>query len=191
MANIFQLVPHDVLQNELLPLLNVSDRVTFNRVNHPFERIYKKLSTDYLMRIHINVMKQQYNIITARLNNRYGPNDVDLTLKQAADVVQLYFKLFSLLESPLFVPVFQHDTRGRGAICLTIANMTEDVDFVEHTSEEMKDNLRVRCAEVQAYITGIPFVREIAKSVPRRSTWHCLSPAERAAALRAGRSEQD
>jgi hypothetical protein len=55
----------------------------------------------------------------------------------------------------------------------------------------MKDNLRTRCAEVQTYITTIPFVREINKAPTLKRKWMMLSQSERAMALRAGISDME
>ena len=79
----------------------------------------------------------------------------------AAEVAHVYFKIYSFLEDPLFVPVLKYDTRARSCLSETLERLYEDSESLEQTSDDMKDNLRTRCAEVQSYITTIPFIREI------------------------------
>ena len=191
MTNIFQTVPHDVLNYVIGPFLNANDRTALNRVNHPFERVYKKFNFEYAMRRHISAMGDKYNTITKRLNHFYGPLDVEWTLRQAEMVTQIYFNIMNLVEDPLFVPIRKYSAHGRNSVSLSLERMYEDVETYDHVSEGMKENLRVRCAEVQAYIAGTPFVRDIPKMVVvfARRKWLRLSDAERAIALRAGLSD--
>ena len=221
MANIFQSVPHDVLNHVIAPFLDANDRTTFNQINHPFERVYKKFPTDYAIKKHLSVMKNKYNLMCRRqeelsetliaaeewlldasqeLTLAYETVDLataataaaeqtaaywamlreeDAALTAAheasqkaesarlvakavaAEVVHVYFKIYSLLEDPLFVPALKYDTRARNRVFETLERLYEDSESLEQTSDDMKDNLRTRCTEVQAYITSIPFVREI------------------------------
>ena len=220
-ANIFQTVPHDVLNYVIAPFLNASDRTAFNQVNHPFERVHKKFPADYAMKNHLNAMKNKYNLICRRHAERtealiaaeerlldasqestlayetvdlataataaaeqtaaywamMREEDAALTAAHeasqkaecarlvakaaAAEVVRMYFKMYSLLEDPLFALAFKYDMRARKMVSQTLERFYEDLELLEQTSDDVKDNLRTRCTEVQAYITTIPFVREI------------------------------
>jgi hypothetical protein len=207
MANIFQSVPHDVLNHVMAPFLDANDRTTFNQVNHPFERVYKKFPTDYAIKKHLIVMKNKYNrmckrheelleaLTAADVNLGHARQDAKKEVRRirrhgrdkcsdweeevvrdavsevlaarkvakaaAAEVAHVYFKIYSLLEDPLFVPALKYDTRARSCVSETLERLYEDSESLEQTSHDMKENLRTRCAEVQAYITTIPFVREI------------------------------
>jgi hypothetical protein len=230
MANIFQTVPHDVLNYVIAPFLNAKDRTAFNQVNHPFERLHKKFPADYAMKKHLRAMKNKYNMmcrdhakllaaltdfqeklsvayqnvafataasaaanqaetaarrdadefdddefdddallaaaaLAARMKARAMREQARRVANEAraaaAEVAHVYFKIYSLLEDPLFAPVFKYDTRARNCVSESLERLYEDSESLEQTSDEMKNNLRTRCAEVQAYITTIPFVREI------------------------------
>jgi hypothetical protein len=190
-TNVFQTVPHDVLNYVIAPFLNARERTAFNQVNHPFERVYKKFPTDYAMWSHMRAMNHKYNSITRRLNETYGDVNVEWTHSQAEAATQIYFMIMNVLEDPKFMPIFKYSAAGRNSITLSLSRLYEDVETYDHVSEDMKENLRVRCAEVQAYIRDIPFVREIPRPVARISKWKYLSNAKRAIALRAGHSDQD
>jgi hypothetical protein len=82
-----------------------------------------------------------------------------------AEVIWMYFKICSFIEDPLFAPALKHDTGGRNNISTSLERLHEDVDLFVHTSDDMRENLRIRCSEVQAYVANTPFVREIAKPV--------------------------
>jgi hypothetical protein len=108
-----------------------------------------------------------------------------------AELVRVYFKMYNLLEDPLFAPALKYDPRSRIFISDSLQALYQDLESLQQTSYEMKDNLRTRCAEVQAYITTIPFVREIVKPPTLKRKWMMLSPSERAIALRAGISDME
>jgi hypothetical protein len=99
--------------------------------------------------------------------------------------------MYSLLEDPIFAPALKYDPRSRIFISESLQNLYQELESLQQTSDEMKDNLRTRCAEVQAYITTIPFVREITKPPPLKRNWMMLSQSERAIALRAGISDME
>ena len=179
----FELVPYDVLNYVISPFLDARERVAFNQVNHPFERVYQKFPADYVTRTQMNTMKRAYNMMTDRIDQLQEMADHLLNHEMVhytsfgdlrrelhnveADLVAAYFKILSFIEGPHFVPVFKYDTGGKNSVSQTLGRMYEDVDLYDSISEEMKENLRTRCTEVQTYIMGIPFVREIAKPLIR------------------------
>jgi len=148
-TNIFAYLPYDVLAVHLNPFLTWSDRVAFNQVVEPRERLFKRLSSTYVTRHYFRIMFMEHTMIMFRLNWWLQRNGREFT------AIFHMHKLCDFLRHPMNRTLYQYDPRLKGVAISTLERLI-DADFIAYRdvdlSPAMIKNLFTEIEKTLVYI---------------------------------------
>ena len=163
MPSPFTRLPQDVLQYVINPYLKHNDRLAFNLVLKPDERIYRKIPKDYAIVHEIETKKTLYESIMRRLNYYMKLYDLDYeTSKERALIkAELTKNIYAFLCDPLNALIFAHT---KGLKEHMIASVRHDLTYEEYFHFYLPDKgaeLRALAEATLVVIDSRPFLRHV------------------------------
>jgi len=150
MTNIFNFVPHVLLQYEINPYLTGIDRANWNAVLEPTERVHKKLPADFAIKhalyVAYNAQKRHANIInslTERANTERLPKNGIMSISRYA--------LFFL--KPVATPLFQYrdvDSGKARAIHELNDFISDDSVYAPFMTEKIRTQITIAIEIIQS-----------------------------------------
>jgi len=151
-TNIFNFVPHDVLQHVVSPFLNSGDRANFNAVLEPTERVHKKFPKNFPLKFAVKIALLTQRCHMARINYMVdnGDNIGAGSVRVAVRWIGLYA---DFLVKPMTLPLFKHSSNGlskKKALSDLSIMISDDFVFVDFMTDEVKQKIRRAMSVIQA-----------------------------------------
>lgn len=152
-SNIFNAVPHAVLQWVLSPFLEAEERGNLNAVLEPPERVSRQLGKDVVI-VHVlcAIIAGQRSRATAinDLNEKPQSRDVQLAIGSAID------RYIAFTRRPLTAMLFQYRAGAKACIIRELEMFLTDNYFGLITSRR-----RWALRDALEYVKQIPFIRHV------------------------------
>lgn len=151
-TNIFNFVPHDVLQHVVSPFLDSGDRANFNAVLEPTERVYKKFPKNFSVKFAVKIALLTQRCHMARINYMVE-NEDNLgagSVRMAVKWIGLYA---DFLVKPMTLPLFKYSKTGvskKKAMSDLSIMIADDFVFVAFMTDEVKQKIRHAMSVIQA-----------------------------------------
>lgn len=166
----FTAVPQDVLQWEINRFLDPVSRVAWNTLLTPDERVYKKLSQDYALKVHLLAMHMKFKSLR---DKAYAALDVVggggfHPLEEFLVKTTFLFstvQLFAFLSSPLGIPLIMYKRGFKETLITTLDSWINYPDGDYYWDDVLRDSekeeLVTAASKAKAVIQEVPFVRHI------------------------------
>ena len=170
---VFTKLPQDMLMHEINHFLDPTSRAHFNAVLKPDERVYKKLSPDYMLKHEIMALRQTYTIHVEKINAWLAVlEDVPgKEYKRALGCAKRVIKFIYWLKEPRSAVLvkYKKEMKERFLRVLEIWKGDSEADggnvwWYDYLPGYRVSHVRESAAEAYDVVEKLEFVRDIALS---------------------------